>query len=112
MSDQQGELAIGVFGENAFTLGFELAGVKHIIETDGLDEQAKVDLLFKTLKRTEIGVLVADERSLKGLSTQDRMIIENYIRPVVIVLSETASDTSSLRRQITRAIGVDVYTED
>jgi vacuolar-type H+-ATPase subunit F/Vma7 len=106
-----GALKLGVFGGSEFTLGFELAGINTIISTNDLDENERHELLFNTLKRSDIGVLIADERALIGLSSTDRMLIENYIRPVVIVLSETASDTGSLRRQILRAIGVDVYNE-
>jgi vacuolar-type H+-ATPase subunit F/Vma7 len=104
-------LALAAFGGSDFTLGFELVGVKIIISTDQLTPESCVDLLFSTLKRTDIGVLIADEKVLRGLSIQDRTIMENYIRPVVIVLSDGVSDNSSLRRQITRAIGVDVYAE-
>ena len=105
-------LAIGVFGGSEFTVGFELVGINVIVNTDDKDEQQRIDLLFDTLKRTDIGILIVDERSLAGITGPDRLIIENYIRPVVIVLSERASDTSSLRRQIIRAIGVDVYNEE
>jgi vacuolar-type H+-ATPase subunit F/Vma7 len=104
-------LKLGVFGGSEFTLGFELVGVNTIVHTTNLAEQQRIDLLFETLKRHDIGVLIVDEKSLIGITPSDRMIIENYIRPVVIVLSDTASDTSSLRRQILRAIGVDVYNE-
>jgi vacuolar-type H+-ATPase subunit F/Vma7 len=105
-------LPIGVFGGSEFTLGFELVGIDTIITTDGLSDQQRIDLLFETLQRHSVGILIVDERSLAGITPPDRMIIENYIRPVVIVLSEQASDTSSLRRQIIRAIGVDVYNEE
>jgi vacuolar-type H+-ATPase subunit F/Vma7 len=109
MSD---DLSIGVFGGSEFTVGFELTGINVIVYTDGLSEQQRIDLLFETLKHHDIGILIVDEKSLAGISGPDRLIIENYIRPVVIVLSEKASDTSSLRRQIIRAIGVDVYNEE
>ncbi len=105
-------LEVAVFGGNEFTLGFELIGVKTVVNTDTLNEQERIDLLFSTLKLPGIGILIVDEKSIAGISSQDRYIMENYIRPVVIVLSEKASDISSLRRQIIRAIGVDVYTED
>lgn len=106
-----GSLYLAVFGPSEFTLGFTLSGIKHIIATDGLDGEARIELLFKTLKRSELGVIIVDENALQGISAQDRLIIENSIHPVVIVISEKATDTGSLRRQITRAIGIDVYTE-
>jgi vacuolar-type H+-ATPase subunit F/Vma7 len=112
MNEESGpELELGVFGGSEFTLGFELVGVKKAFSTDNLAEQERIDLLFSVLKAHEIGILIVDEKSLTGISAQDRFTIENYIRPVVIVLNENASDTGSLRRQIIRAIGVDVYNE-
>jgi len=103
------ELAIAVLGRSAFTLGFELSGVRVVVNTTSLDAASTTGLLFDTLKRQDIGVLIIEDKTLAMLSAQDRTSVENYIRPVVVVLSETASDPASLRRQITRAIGVDVY---
>lgn len=112
MNDTAAEsLGLACFGGSDFTLGFELVGIRTVVSTEGLTDEQSAELLFATLKRHDIGVLIADEKALRGLSTQDRTIMENYIRPVVIVLSDGESDSSSLRRQITRAIGVDVYAE-
>jgi len=105
------ELAIGVFGGTEFTLGFELSGVRTIISTTDLSAENRLELLFQTLKRQDIGVLIADEESLQGMSSHDRTLIENQIRPVLIVLSKDNHDTGSLRRAIIRAIGVDVYED-
>lgn len=102
------DLLIGVFGSNEFTTGFELVGIKAVINTAELDEQQRHRLLFETMKRGDLGVLIIEEKSLVGLSSQDRLIVENYLKPVVVILTDKPND-GSLRRQITRAIGVDVY---
>ncbi len=110
-SQRPNGLNVAVFGGTEFTLGFELVGVRSVIHVDGLATAERIDKLFDTLKRADIGILIVDEQAIAGISAPDRYIMENYIRPVVIVLSNTVSDTSSLRRQIIRAIGVDVYTD-
>lgn len=105
-------LAIGVLGASAFTLGFELAGIRHVFSTEGLNDGERIARLFDAIKHPELGVLIVEDKDMNVVPTQDRVLIENYIRPVVIVLSSTVSDSSSLRRQIMRAIGVDVYNDD
>lgn len=99
---------VAAFGSNEFTTGFELVGVKTIISTTDLDEYHCSKLLFETLKRNDIGLLIVEEHTLEELSQQDRFIVENYLRPVVVVLTEKPND-GSLRRQIRRAIGIDIY---
>ena len=108
----KGGLAIVAMGGSDFTLGFELVGVKTILSTDGMNADQRLELIGDTMRSDSIGIIIMDEEVLTGIATYERQQLENAIRPVVVVLRSEPGDSGTLRRQIMRAIGVDLYAHD
>ena len=107
-----GGLVIAAMGGDDFTLGFELVGIKTIISTDSLDADARLELITETMRNDTIGIIIMDEEILTGINIYERQQLENSIRPVVVLLRSEPGDSGTLRRQIMRAIGVDLYAHD
>ena len=105
-------LSMAALGGSEFTLGFELVGIKTIISTDSMDANARLDALMTAMQNHTIGILIVDEDALTGIGSYERAQMENAIRPVVVVLRSEPGDAGNLRRQIMRAIGVDLYAHD
>ena len=105
-------LAMAVLGGDEFTLGFELVGIKTVIRTDGLGPDKRLDAIMRAMRDPAIGILIVDAQALSGIGAYERAQLENAIRPVVVVLHATSGETGDLRRQIMRAIGVDLYAHD
>ena len=95
---------IAVVGGSEFIVGFQLAGVRDIIEAS---DNPFSDL--KSLKnRKEIGVVVVDEKIMEKLEAHLRAEIEASVDPVFIPLS-TRVEQDSLKRLIKKSIGVDLW---
>ena len=95
---------IAAVGGNEFVVGFQLAGIKDIIESGGS--------LFRQLKdladRKDIGIVVVDEKIMESLEIHQRLEIESSVDPVFIPLSAKV-EQESLRRLIKKSIGVDLW---
>jgi vacuolar-type H+-ATPase subunit F/Vma7 len=99
---------IACLGSEAFTLGFQLAGVRH---TSIVHDTSKIlDQIYELQHNKEIGIVIVDEQLLAELDTHDRSIIEDMVDPVFIPLS-TESSSASLRSLIIKSIGVDLWKE-
>ncbi len=95
---------IAVIGENEFVVGFQLAGIRDIIE---ISDKPFNDL--KNLKeRKELGVVVVDEKIIENLEPHQRLEIEASVDPVFIPISIKV-EQDSLRRLIKKSIGVDLW---
>ena len=97
---------IAVIGDDEFTIGFRLAGVRRIINVSA-DE-----LVSKTtdaLKDTSIGVLVLLRDDVNKLPIRVRDILENSVQPVCVVLSKDSAGEDDLRRKVKKSIGLDVW---
>jgi V/A-type H+-transporting ATPase subunit F len=95
---------IAVAGSNEFVVGFQLAGIRDIIELKGnyFNE-------LKSMKsRKDIGVVVVDEKMMESLETHQRLEIEDSVEPVFIPVS-TKTEQDSLKRLIKKSIGVDLW---
>jgi len=112
MHNSTGGLLIAAMGGSDFTLGFELVGIKTIIPTEGLTPEQRLDTITTAMRRDDLGIIIMDEAVLAGINAYERQQLENTIRPVVVVLSDELGDAGTLRRQIMRAIGVDLYAHD
>lgn len=95
---------MAVIGSNEFIVGFQLAGIKDIIEvTSNYFNE------LKNLKnRKEFGIIVVDEKIMENLETYQRLEIEASVDPVFIPVS-TKVEQDSLRRLIKKSIGVDLW---
>ena len=95
---------IAVAGGSEFTVGFQLAGIKDVIE---LGNNPFNEL--KNLKsRKEIGIIVVDEKIMENLEMHQRLEIEASVEPVFIPVS-TKVEQDSLKKLIKKSIGVDLW---
>lgn len=95
---------LAVVGNNEFVVGFQLAGVKDVVEVTGNYYSE-----LKNIKdRKEIGVVVVDEKIMEGLEQHQRTDIESSVEPVFIPVSAKA-EQDSLKRLIKKSIGVDLW---
>ncbi|MAG15736.1 V-type ATP synthase subunit F [Candidatus Woesearchaeota archaeon] len=95
-------MEIAVIGKEDFCLGFRLAGIKKIFETDKPQEA-----ISKIRQDTEIGIVILDENLFKLLETEEKETLENSLKPIYITLSKEASE-DSLKKMIRKSIGVEV----
>lgn len=99
---------IAVIGNSEFALGFELAGIRNILEIE--ENEDPLEKLRELVAKPEISIIVTEENLMKKISEDDRMKLEALIKPVLVVLSKELT-AESLRRSIIRAIGVDLWRE-
>ena len=95
---------IAVVGGSEFVVGFQLAGVKEIIEASGNPFNELRDLK----NRKDLGIIVIDEKIMDNLDSYQRLDIESSVDPVFIPLS-TKVEQDSLKRLIKKSIGVDLW---
>lgn len=95
---------LAVIGGSEFIVGFQLAGIKDVVEATGnyFNEIKN----FKNKK--DIGVVVIDEKIMEKLEMHQRNEIEASVEPVFIPLS-IKSEQDSLKRLIKKSIGVDLW---
>jgi len=95
---------IAVAGTSEFVVGFQLAGIKDVIE---MSNDNFSDL--KHLKqRKDIGIVVVDEKIIEGLEQHQRLDIEASVEPVFIPVSAKV-EQDSLKKLIKKSIGVDLW---
>ena len=93
-----------VLGSNEFVVGFQLAGIKDIIEVS----DNPINDINKLKERKELGVVIIDETIMEGLDKHDRIDVEDSVDPVFIPIS-TKVEQDSLKRLIKKSIGVDLW---
>lgn len=95
---------IAVVGSNEFIVGFQLAGIRNIVESSN-----KPFNDLKNLKESkDLGVVVVDEKIMENLEQHQRFEIEASVDPVFIPIS-TKVEQDSLKRLIKKSIGVDLW---
>jgi len=98
-------VSIAVLGSDGFTLGFRLAGIKHIV----LASENPLADIQKLRKSKEAGIVIVEQAVIDSIDPERRLEIENSVDPVFISVSQTA-EQDSLRRLIKRSIGVDLWS--
>ncbi len=93
-----------VLGSNEFIVGFQLAGIKDIIEASG----NPLSDISKLKEKKEHGVVIIEEKIMEGLDKHDRIDVEDSVDPVFIPVS-TKVEQDSLKRLIKKSIGVDLW---
>ena len=99
---------IGVIGRNEFVLGFRLAGISKVTECD---EKTFLATVTKQMEDAEVGILIVDEVLLDTIDSSDLYDLERSVQPVIIGVSEKASQ-DNLRRMIKKSIGVDLWKSE
>lgn len=95
---------LAVFGGSEFVVGFQLAGIKDVVEVAG----NYFDELKNMKNRKDIGIIVVDEKIMENLEPYQRQEIEASVEPVFIPVS-TKVEQDSLKRLIRKSIGVDLW---
>ncbi|MBS3119524.1 V-type ATP synthase subunit F [Candidatus Woesearchaeota archaeon] len=95
---------IAVLGTEEFAVGFRLAGIRdvHLAEGNVLSQARSI------MQDRELGIVVMDEASFSRVPEDFRPELENSIDPVLVVLSAAGAGQESLRKQIIKAVGVDL----
>ena len=95
---------IAVLGNDEFIVGFQLAGIKDIIQATN----NPFNDIQEIKKRKEIGIVVLDEKIVEALDAGQKQEIENSVEPVFITLS-TKTEQESLKRLIKKSIGIELW---
>ncbi|MFB6216488.1 MAG: V-type ATP synthase subunit F [Candidatus Aenigmatarchaeota archaeon] len=82
MEDEE-KKSIAVIGEDEFTLGFRLAGIQKVFDTENYAEKVQ-DLI----SRDDIGILIAEQSDVEELPNRIQNQVEESVDPVVVQLSE------------------------
>lgn len=98
-------MEVAVVGKSEFTLGFRLAGVKKIWETNDDD---LVPIIRNILIDKDVGVLVMHNDDLAGLPEKLRITLDELVTPTTITIGG-AGESSNLRDKIKQAVGVDLW---
>ena len=102
---------IAVVGSPEFTTGFRLAGVRRFENVpDEEKDEGLDDAVERVLEDGEVGIVVMRDDDLEHLSRDVRRAVETSIEPTVVTLG--GGQSSGLRDQIKRAIGIDLMRED
>ena len=101
---------IAVIGSPEFTTGFKLAGVRRNESIQEGEKSQKLDAVVEdVLVDKEIGIVVMHQDDLTHLSRGVRKLVEESVEPTVVTLGSVES--SGLREQIKRAIGIDLMSD-
>ncbi len=95
---------IVVIGGSEFNLGFQLAGVKHIIDADHDIEQRFKD----AFENPDTGIIITDDNTIQQLSARFKETVETSSKPSVVVISSDRKE-EGLKKMIIKSIGVDLW---
>ncbi len=100
--------AIVVLGKKEFVLGFELAGIKDTITATETELKQKTE---QALGDKNIGILVMHKNDVMSLPLRIQEKFDNSVTPVTVSVTEDKRPDDGLRKQIQKAIGVDVWNK-
>ncbi|MFB6359706.1 MAG: V-type ATP synthase subunit F [Halobacteriales archaeon] len=102
---------IAVVGSPEFTTGFRLAGVRRFENVPDAEKDDELDAAVEAvLDDAEVGIVVMNDEDLDHLSRDVREAVETSIEPTVVTLG--GGQSSGLREQIKRAIGIDLMRDE
>ncbi len=93
---------IVVVGEEEFTLGFELVGVKAYT-------MEKFEELIS--KNSNAGIVIISQLDYDNLSLKVKTQVDRLLKPIVVILSEDDIKGGNLRDAIIKALGVDLLKD-
>ncbi len=96
-------MEIAVIGREDFCLGFSLAGVRNIFETE-----SPAEAITKVINDPEVGVVVVDESLMGKLDEFEKAKLEASVRPVFMTLS-LKEESDAIRKMIKKSIGVELW---
>jgi V/A-type H+-transporting ATPase subunit F len=103
---------IAVIGDKDTTLGFAIAGIKHIFYVE-TGQKATKDALESCLSNPEIGVVIITERVADSIRDDiDRLKMDKTLYPIIIEIPDKQGEIPGRKDPISllikRAIGVEV----
>ena len=96
-------MELAVIGREDFCLGFSLAGIRNIFETEN-----PAEAISRVMEDHEIGVVVIDESLTDKLDEFEKAKIEDSVRPVFMTLS-LKEENDALKKMIKKSIGVELW---
>lgn len=94
--------SIIVVGNEEFTFGYEIAGLKAYKE----DEFSKA-----ISKQENAGVVILDPNVYEKLSQREKNQIDTLVKPIVLIIGEDDSKGTNLREMIIKSLGVDLLKD-
>jgi len=94
-----------LLGDNSFTLGFKLAGIKRIETCYSEDDYAYY--LKELLGDPNVGIIVLPQEALDLIPLSLRSQAEKSINPIVFPIGDQRS--VDIKNQIIKLIGVDLW---
>ena len=99
---------IFVLGDPPLVMGFRLAGLEHYEMVSDEKYQQKLEGL---LKNEEFGIIITNERMLKGIDWRLKKKLDNIAYPVIVPLPDKSGGSAEgdeIRNLIKRALGFDL----
>ena len=100
---------IACLGSEAFTLGFQLAGIRDARTVSSARQL--LDEAHKFRMNKDIGIVITDEEVLALLDGHEKSELLDSVEPVFISLS-TKAGSGDMRKMIIKSIGVDLWKEE
>ncbi len=97
---------IAVLGTESFTLGFQLAGIRTIVNIH--DTKDVLDNIHALRQDPNIGIVITEEEVMGALDGNEKEEIDESIEPVFVTISPKDS-SESIRKLIIKSVGVDLW---
>ncbi len=98
---------IYVVGEKTFTLGFELAGIRNVVNTENMHESEIFEKLMEIAEKGEAGLVIVEDKVYEKLEKRAKRMLESFKEPLFISFSEKFG-SETLREKILQTIGIDL----
>ncbi len=100
-------MEIAVVGDDDFTAGFMLAGVRRHYEPGENINQTMEEIM----KTKEIGIVIMEEKDYNIINPKLKEVLENKAQPVIVPLAKEGKG-DDLRKYIKRTLGVDLWQKE
>lgn len=96
---------IVAIGEEEFTMGFRLAGIRSVIDANPKDAETHFKSLFS---QQNVGIIITSKKMMEHVNPDMRRMLDESVSPVTVVVSDK-DEMGNLRESIKKAIGVDLW---
>ncbi len=98
-------MRIAVVGEESFTIGFRLAGIKDVVQAQ--DTKSFEDAVATLIGDQDIGIVIVSSTMLSEASPVFRRLAEESTRPVVFPMGR--QENTDIKNRIIKVVGVDIW---
>ncbi len=99
---------IGVIGQESFTLGFQLAGVRHVTRTEEPEEFAEATRA--ALEDPDLGILIVHADDVDDSPRKLQRELSGSVDPVVVQVGREG--VGDMRERVKQAIGIDLMGKE